>query len=227
MTPWYEKDWSKEIILAEYKFLENKLPKMFGYYLVQLGGSCKKEFLPENLFTNRIVVNPKISDLDKDQKDINCILANYDNLPFKGESIDLVLIMHAFEFSKNPRAILKEIYDSLIFGGHVIIFGFNPIGIANLKKHLVDARLINSWRVKEWLYGLGFNNIECHNYYFKFDKLKFMEKICNNFLSYFGGGYVLIAEKKAIAVTPLRPKSKNIREYLRIKSFAIKPTASS
>lgn len=215
MNNWFEQECNREIIQAERKILEDKLAKMFGYYLLQLGGSAKADYLPYNTLANRIFLNPKCSAFENENSNINYVQAEYENLPFHTESIDVALVIHVLEFSPNPRAILKEVYHSLIYGGHMIIFGFNPISIFGLKKllykkkvddpSLLSGRFINMWRVREWLVQTGFNDIES-----KIFKL--------------GGCYMFAAQKKAVTVMPLQNK---IRQRLPIRNFAVKPTPAA
>ena len=47
--------------------------------------------------------------------------------PLPRHSIDVVIIPHVLEFTRNPGAVLKEVERVLIAEGHLIITGFKPM----------------------------------------------------------------------------------------------------
>lgn len=216
MNNWFLQDCNQEIIKAEHKILATKLPKMFGYFLLQLGGSCKKDFLPENNIANRIILRPEGFLAADVETNISYVQGEYENLPFLPESIDVALCIHVLEFSPNPRAIIKELYQSLVFGGSIIIFGFSLFSILGLKKifarkknndsDIFCGRFIKHSKVRVWLTQAGFNDIELQRFNY------------NNC-------YMFYAQKKAVAAIPLQ-KSR-ILNHLPLRNFAVKPTPAT
>lgn len=215
MNTWYLQDCYQDIINTERKILATALTKLYGYYLLQLGGSDREDFLPENSFSNKIFLTPENMLRSNNDGKTNYVAAQYEELPFLPESIDAALVLHVLEFSHNPRAIIKEIYQTLIFGGHILIFGFNPVSILGLKKiftskknaesGIFTGRFINQLRVHEWLVQAGFSDIKMQHFNF-------------------GKCYMFTAYKKAFSVTPLRNK---IFKFLPIRNFAVKPTPAT
>lgn len=89
------------------------------------------------------------------------LIHDIDRLPFASESIDLIILPHAFEFAENPHMILREVDRVLIPEGQVIISGFNPASLWGLRQSigkLTGAYFLPSYaefiglpRLKDWL----------------------------------------------------------------------------
>ena len=68
-------------------------------------------------------------------------------LPFKDQSLDLVVLPHTLELSIDPHATLREVERVLVPEGRVIISGFNPMSLWGLRQTR-----------SQWYSRLGFSN---------------------------------------------------------------------
>jgi|GEM_PF-1376373 len=87
--------------------------------------------------TDKVVCNDvsttSIAADDNDSRSANVIWCNYHELPLLCDSVDVVVIHHALEFDANPRVILREAYQALVLGGHMVLIGFNPCSLWGIK----------------------------------------------------------------------------------------------
>jgi SAM-dependent methyltransferase len=97
-----------------------------------------------------------------------------DALPFPSNSLDLVVLPHALERSRDPHLTLREVERVLVPEGRLMILGFNPTSLwgmrqrsAHLKRGVgvgrdrplfmpEDGEFINYWRLRDWLRLLSF-----------------------------------------------------------------------
>ncbi|MCZ8395956.1 class I SAM-dependent methyltransferase [Achromobacter ruhlandii] len=54
------------------------------------------------------------------------VLAQPEALPFESQSVDLLILPHAFECTSEPHNVLREVERVLVPEGRVVISGFNP-----------------------------------------------------------------------------------------------------
>ena len=54
------------------------------------------------------------------------VLAQPEALPFESQSVDLLVLPHAFECTAEPHNVLREVERVLVPEGRVVISGFNP-----------------------------------------------------------------------------------------------------
>lgn len=85
-------------------------------------------------------------------------------LPFKSESVDMIILPHLLDFHQNKHSILREVERILKPEGKLIILGFNPWNIyINLqyirrrdKLSLWHPSLLSRTRLTDWLHLLNF-----------------------------------------------------------------------
>jgi len=232
MNEWYHWHLGRKLINAERYFLDKIMPKLLGYYLVQLGGPADYDFLSSPI-PHRLRVDPKDLALGS-----NFIRAEFAELPFLPESIDVVVIAHILEFVRNPRAILTEIQSILTPSGYLVILGFNAWslwGLIKLFKHKTfpwNGRFLSIWRTTRWLKQLGFEITErktcCFNLplggFYCLTNAKWVEKILHFFLPFCGASYILVCKKRVIALTPIKER---LQQHLAITKNYAKTTCHS
>lgn len=54
--------------------------------------------------------------------------ARDDEWPLANESLDVIILQHTLDMSRNPHQLLREVSRTLVPGGYVVILGFNPYG---------------------------------------------------------------------------------------------------
>lgn len=137
------------------------------------------------------------------------IQAYSDCLPIQSEAIDIVLLMHQLELSKNPRAILEEVYRVLRPNGRLIMFGFNRWGVKQLFYH--EQKSCSVGKIKHLLSTLDFelnqHQTICFRPAFKnklmAKKFLFLEAFGQFCFPYAGSVFMLCATKNIAGMTPL------------------------
>ena len=195
--------------------LDALLPRLFGYYALQIGIlDSNTDLFSASRIRHQIrsAINPGTIDL----------LARADDLPFKQDSLDLILLLHTLDFAQDPHRVLREVDRTLIPEGHVLIVGFNSFSLYGLWK-LFPGRsnrvpwcgtFYTSARLRDWLSLLGFDTLISRNlghrppinYAGLQNYLAFFEKFGNRFVPYLGGVHVILAKKKVATLTPIRPR---------------------
>jgi SAM-dependent methyltransferase len=149
------------------------------------------------------------------------IKARQDQLPLDENSMDLVYLAHCVEFSKNPHEILRETFRVLAPEGYALITSFNPWSAWGLARILLQWTRKSPWqghyislsRLQDWMCLLGFEIQHIQTFCFappvaiqKFlQSLSGFEEFCRWGFPKLGGGYLVIAQKKVIPMTPIRP----------------------
>jgi len=224
---WYASALGKRLAEREKHILDETLPDLFGYYLLQCG--CPEiqaekgagDWLSSSRVSTRFCL-----DYVKNQG-VN-FQANLAHLPMKSDSLDIIILPHVLDFSAEPHQVLREAERVLIAEGHVVILGFNPWSLWNISRFFLiwskqapwSARFFSAARVMDWLALLGFEVVQRQGYFYRpaiqsskmSEKLEFLEKIGRRIWPNFGAGYVLVARKRVETLTPIRPKWRTQRK---------------
>jgi SAM-dependent methyltransferase len=127
LRAWYRTPLGGLLLQTEREQLDDILPELFGYHLLQLGGSCSTSLLEHSPIRHRVL-------LDADPTAPDCGLAvDSGALPIASDSVDVMVLHHALEFAKDPRHTLREVERVLIPEGVAIIVGFNPYSLWGLR----------------------------------------------------------------------------------------------
>ncbi len=167
--------------------LDQAVADVFGYHALQLG-LPELQGLRANRMPHRWVASdsmhaigptalppdapgsPSSQPFDPDAA-LHC---DFDALPFPNQSLDLVVLPHALELSRDPHVALREVERVLVPEGRVMILGFNPTSLWGLRQRLGHARrafglagsstlflprageFLGYWRLRDWLRLLSF-----------------------------------------------------------------------
>jgi len=189
-------------------------PKFFGYHLAKIG--C----LSEQINTNNCAIKHQFSIVHQLNK--GNIVAELDDLPLLEHSVDVCLLSHVLEFSLDPHHVIREANRVLIPNGYLVITGFNPFSLAGLNKLIPFRRKQMPWqgrffapmRIKDWLHLMGFEVLadkRClHSSLASNSNTHFISRYWQNFadkyLPSFGSVYIIIAKKRVLPLTPIKPK---------------------
>jgi len=217
LRDWWASPLGVAFLKSEEAHVKKMLPQLFGYHLLVLGEPVFLQCVQESPITHRVALHPYTSTLATS----STLTARHDKLPIISDGVDLIYLAHSLPFIKNPHEVLREVFRVLIGEGHVIISNFNPWSIWGLWRWCVhyikrvpwDGDFISVARLKDWLALLGFDVLQVNRYFFRppishpvlLQRLAWLEKCGSWFWPFFGAGYVLLARKRVITLTPIRP----------------------
>lgn len=221
---WFDTALGRYLQEEEQALYDQAVVDLFGFNALQMG--CPQMDLLRN---SRIAHRYKSSDSSDAlfKLDLQCC---DDFLPFADTSLDLLLLPHCLEFSERPHQTLREAERVMMPEGHLLISGFNPVslwGLALGLKNLLagkcfektfpwNGKFIGLARLKDWLTLLGFEVASvhtcCHVPPFEQEmwhrRFSFMNKLGGRWLPFMGGVYFIVAKKRVVCMTPLKPNWK-------------------
>ena len=215
MNAWFKTPLGEKLLATERATVEQMLSRRFGYHLLQLG--CA-----ELLLHDSSPMGHKFSfTAFQDTSTCHSAVARGEEIPLESESVDLVLLHHALDFSGEQHQLLREVSRILIAGGHVVIVGFNPISSWGIRNKLLwwkqqkapwNASLLSPLRLTDWLKLLDFQiaHIKYGCYTLPVNSpavirySSFMESLAKRLNWPTGAIYTIVAKKQAIPITPIQ-----------------------
>jgi len=208
--------------------LRKILPTLFGYHLLQLGDLYSKDCLTSTRIPHCMVLDEWLQGrTPAGERERSSINAAPEWLPIASDCIDTVVMPHTLEFTEDPHQVLREVDRILIPEGHVVILGFNPWSLWMVWRLALGwrgkppwcGRFVSQARLKDWLQLLGFDIIQSQRYFFRpplnhkgiMRRLRFLDHIGQRWVSIFGAGYVVVAQKRVVTLTPLKPRWQSVR----------------
>jgi SAM-dependent methyltransferase len=190
--------------------------KFFGYHLVRLGHLSSQIELAACPIKHQI-------NITSNTQTYSSLVASPADLPVCENSVDAFLLAHELDFAKDPHQILREVDRTIMPNGYLVITGFNPLSLCGLFKYLPinkgsvlhDARFFSCARVKDWLQLLGFEIIDVKH--LLFNELFLQRKLmgvskwnswCHQYLSLLTSMYIIVARKRVIPLSMIKPKWK-------------------
>lgn len=185
--------------------------QIFGYYLLKVGDlSCQ---LDTSTCRTRHTIALGSRQVKAD------MVAEPDALPIAAASIDAVLLSHCLEFQNDPHHVVREAHRVLVADGYLLLSGFNPhswLGLGRLVPGLQQrlpwqGHFFSAMRIKDWLHLIGFEVMAEQRFFcsamlaqeFKANR---WQKFNQRYLSLFASSYLLVARKRELPLTPIRPK---------------------
>ncbi len=218
---WFDSCVGVQLAKTEKKVLDKILPDLFGYYLVALSHPLQADKFSASRVSRQMVMNICAQDY-LPPLTASGFRGEVHQLPLQTDSVDVLVLPHILEFSAQPHEVLREAERVLIAEGHVVILGFNPFSLWVLWRLALCWRRRAPWcgafrsvgRMRDWMALLGFDVVDTHYYFFRpplqhrgiLRKLGFMEKLGQRLWPVFGGGYALVAKKRVVTLTPVRPR---------------------
>ncbi len=237
-SSWFDSPLGKAVFAAEAEQMEEILHDLFGYHILQYGYSAQSNYLTASRISNKTILFLDDSELDSH---ITAIRTRAEDLPIAMDSIDVIVLPHILEYSKDAHKLLREMERVLIGDGYVVILGINPLSLWGLW-HLFlcwwgempwSGRLISIPRIKDWLSLLDFEVEKTNSFFFSpplrnqklLKKLIPLERLGKYCWPIFGGLYVVVAKKRTIPLNPIKMQWQSKRHM--IASGAIEPTTRS
>ena len=221
---WLETKLGMHLLQVEQSLYDSQVGDIFGFNAVQIG-------LPQvNLLKNSRI--PHTVHADKSAGMLNC---ETDYLPFAENCIDLLCLPHALEFSESPHQTLREAARVLVPEGHLLLTGFNPLSAWGVK-NLLSREDTYPWhgqfftlsRIKDWLALLGLEFVSAKFCCFEppindekwFKRFSFAYKLGEKWWPMMGGIYFIVAKKRVVNMTLLKPnwKQNSLKSRLAVTS---------
>ncbi|MFO8024670.1 class I SAM-dependent methyltransferase [Thiohalophilus sp.] len=221
LEQWYATRLGRLLAEQEQQQLDTELVNLFGYHLLHLGSPADEAVLRSSRVNHRMRtrLDPDSRAAEQDER-VLCLQPTA--LPFTPDSLDVVVLSHVLEFSNDPHTVLREVGRSLIPQGHMAILGFNPLSLWGLASLLRGGKGQLPWcghfmtltRLKDWLALLGFDVVQQRRYFYRppwqrsrlMQRLAFLERVGSRLWPFLGGGYLLVARKRVVTLTPIRPR---------------------
>ena len=228
---WHNSIYGAEFYQAELNALKNNLKNIFGFHILQIGADhCNylKDLGDKLKINHKITLSANVSDSLKNK---NILYANDCLIPLASQSIDAVLLAHAFEASNDPHSLLREVDRILLPEGHLIILCFNPWSLWGVRKGFTFkksssmektfpwddvGKWFSSHRVTDWLSLLNYKITFKQHYFFRpyinnekiFRYMSFFDHI-GKIIPIGAAGFCIIAVKKQPGLECIRPSWQN------------------
>nr|VFK61042.1 MAG: Ubiquinone/menaquinone biosynthesis C-methylase UbiE [Candidatus Kentron sp. TUN] len=222
---WLSNPPGSRLLNTEVKLLDDFLPHLFGYHLLQVGRLGNADLLTHSRISHRIVVEV---DGDRNISDYPTIRAEPDTLPIASDTIDVIILPHVLEFSPHMQETVQEAKRVLVPEGHLVIFTFNFWSLMGIWQLLFGGEGEVPWfpcqggkfpgfgRLKNWMALAGFDIISIKRYFFRppgrigsfmnhgspSDPLRFLDTMGPRFWPFLCGAYLFVAKKRVTTLTP-------------------------
>ncbi len=203
---WYATAQGEAVRTVEQQQLDQALPRLFGYRLVQVGRTVQDDLCRQSPIRTRHLCSPLPG---------GDLVGRGAALPLASDSIDLVLLHHSLEFMDDPHAVLREAERVLIAEGHLVVVGFNPWSLSTLLERIArrpaPVTRVGLNRLADWVRLLGFEVRTARHFHLPppcrwlpgGERWRaWLARRC----PWLGGGYILVARKRVLALTPLRQR---------------------
>ncbi len=146
------------------------------------------------------------------------VVAHPDALPLRARSVDVLVLLHALEWSAEPCAVLRQAAQILAPEGRLVVVGFNPASLWGLERAMPrqrhsgppGGRYFPARRVRDWCTLLGLEPLPGRTVFFRppFSRqdvqrrLLPLERLGGRLLPWSGGVHVLVSRKRVAGLRP-------------------------
>jgi len=227
LRAWFRTRPGSWVLEEEVAALGQVLPDLFGYHLLQVESLDGVDLLKDSRVLNTMVMGAGSRPLHLRHSFFRGVPAV---LPVATDSIDVVVLPHVLEFEDHPHQALREAERVLVPEGHLVVTGFNPWSLMGLRRLLDSRRRVVPWsgdfistsRLKDWLALLDFDVIVTDSCFYRpplhhpglMERLRFLDGMGRRLWGMGGGIYVMVARKRVVALTPLKPRWRAGRRLL-------------
>ena len=215
LAEWFSTPLGRYVLEREQAWFDRTVADIFGFHAIQLG-LPQHPLLAQSRIAARWTVDPDPAAQ---------IRADPRWLPFAENSLDLIVLPHAVEFSEDPHSLLREVYRATRSEGQILISGFNPFSLFGARRYFGRSQVppwngsfIALYRLKDWLALLGFEvtggGLDCYVPPVTSEprRFGFFERAGDRWWPIGGGIYYLRATKRVLGmriITPAWERRKN------------------
>lgn len=210
LADWFGTPLGQYVLAREQAYFDQTVADIFGFHALQVG-------LPRHRFLTQCRIPTRFTvDYDPPAD----VIADPHDLPFEENSVDLLVLPHALEFTDDPHLMLREAYRVVRPEGQIVIAGFNPFSLYGAKRYFGreqtppwNGSFIGLYRVKDWLALLGFDvtggRLDAYAPPFAREKwlhrFGFFESAGDRWWPIAGGIYFLRATKRVLGMRVITP----------------------
>jgi SAM-dependent methyltransferase len=211
LADWFQTSLGQYVLAREHQHLDEVVADIFGFNAMQVG-LARYDFLRASRIPLRFALG---------REGPVRLVAEPSELPVATQSMDLVILAHVLEFSREPHQILREVDRVMMPEGRLIITGFNPWSLWGLRQAFDIGRREYPWRgnfisltrMKDWLALLGFDvssgRLCCYVPPIRTEqwlqRVRFMEQAGDRWWGIAGGVYILQAIKRVLGMRLITP----------------------
>ncbi|MFL0798480.1 MAG: class I SAM-dependent methyltransferase [Cellvibrionaceae bacterium] len=216
LEQWFEQPFGKRLLQQEQVQLNDTLPEMFGFHLLQMSA------IPGGLSTVSSTINHRfIFTPEKEYR--TSTVSEFEALPLPSDTVDVCILHHALEFSPQPHQLLREAARVTIPHGYMVVFLYNPWSLWGWLKHIrrlcfgkADSCYhdLHRHRVEDWLRLLDFTPVSITRIAYQppIQSVNWLERF--SAIGYFmqryqvfgGAAKVLVARKEVSVGSPLHSR---------------------
>lgn len=213
---WFGTPLGRALLADQRKMLDHELSHLTGARQLQVGVSHRLPLATGTDFAQRIMTTPRWYPHIPD----GVAVCDAHELPFPGDSMDLVVLHHSADFSRYPHEVLRDAARVLRGEGTIALIGFNPLSLWGLRK-LASRHREGPWggrfllrgRMEDWLNLLGFNVEASVTRFFRLPlqrsgrktRSRLDAKLGGNRILPVGAYYCILAKKRVYAGLPRKP----------------------
>lgn len=221
MSDWFRTPVGEALLHLEQQYMKPRTARLFGYHMLQLGCSNVRLLLDDCPAALKVNFVP-----DYQPGQLSPVADN-ESLPLGTESMDVVLIHHALDFTPDSHRLLREASRVITAGGRLFVVGFNPWSTWGVNRLLRrrgapppwNGRFLSVLRLIDWLTLLDFRIEDINhggfllpaNRSFNAMKRERYERLGQRLFAPAGCFYVIEARKHRIPITPVMSRWPRLR----------------
>lgn len=223
LSGWYTTPLGQALEQAEMTVVREALGTLFGFHLLVIAPPWQSSPVDASRISHRMVMP---SGWAPDAS----LVGSPEQIPLAADTLDLMILPHTLEFVATPHEVLREVDRCLVPEGQVLILGFNPMGLWGLWRLMYGWRRRVPWtghfisqsRLRDWLALLGFDTLACRPVFFRppsqslagVHRLQLLDRLAGRGWPIPAAGYLLLARKRVVGMTPIRPRWRPRRSLL-------------
>ncbi|OGI46347.1 MAG: hypothetical protein A2151_07470 [Candidatus Muproteobacteria bacterium RBG_16_65_34] len=213
LRAWFDAPLGRSLQAFEANALRGVLPNLYGTVALQLGRLGRLDMMDACNAPTRVLLDLL------GERNGAVVRAQPEALPFDARSVDVAILPHTLDFCDDPHQVLRETARVLSPEGHVVILGFNPVGLWGLRRLFSPrprsvpwrGRFLRLARVKDWLALLDFELTHGGMLYYRpplaheavMERLHFLDKMGDRWWPMTAAVYLVVAKKRVLGVTPM------------------------
>jgi len=213
---WFQTPLGRSLLADQRACVERHVRALSGARQLQVAVSHRLPLASGTDFAQRVLTTPNWQSSIPD----GVAVCDADELPFPGDSMDLVILHHTADFSPHPHQALREASRVLRGEGMMVLIGFNPFSLWGVRK-LVSRHHEGPWggrflmkgRMEDWLRLLDFSVESSGSSFFQVplqraalaERRGLMERVCGNRFLPVGAYYCILAKKRVYSRLQRRP----------------------